>query len=805
MPRVIPWLAEQTAHTGYTRLEGDPQNENRIRSSSAQDLTWELEYGVIQYAIPILGWYRIALPGLRKCVTASGGQRADLWGCQESSNYQSGTQVLVAIDEDTDSAVIVSALPVIRQDSSEQFDIPSYLGSYSGLIRDHLASFYLSSDDAGGAWVAEDRPLSDTQPGDWYVKSSAGVYFSLDTFGLSAVVDDATGLWCDLISQTTEVAGRQMHITADGLRVQSDFSTANKFQLGGSFKLNQDPELEETVDPETGQFGQLEQTDSQFLFEFADKPYEVYVLNHYVVENGILTHLDGSRLISGRGKGTDFSETTFASMPQLRFLDYPPAGDQSEEFWYPRQETNRQELVDTVSSVQEEVDKHHFSQPLANFLELVPQWLEGEDQYVYLEELEFPPSPVPDVSGYESVQVGEEEDLDPSYTGHVLHKQPLSSWIHRQSDGSIFIGNESGAGIRIVGDTVFIEAANVRLTSAKDVNILARDVNVSAARDFNSTSEEFTRLVSNKNVAVLSGLSGTGGTLVESRGSAYQGAMPEDAQESEYSGISLKSRTHTTLYGNEVISEAVLDVWHRAGSSVISSAGNSITTHSGRVMNMFGGTFQSPGRISLNTGFSFVHPGNMLVNNGWFSGAVTARSNIQAVSGVVADVRGGPIGKVLPSAEQVLNDALSGFGELVEQSANSWLDKSTDLFEKFLTADSPLNSDYKSDLSVGFVNSSRSRKWFSSEKLQTTTLYPFSSRLPYTYRPRSPLIVNYRSSEKSQPTYPWPGNTQEIQLSTPVGVSPLVDRFRDTFSGEVRIDAQEIPFSSVFQVIDNER
>lgn len=819
--QIVENTGEVTLPTGPAQADNDVDNTKRQREQSALTSTWELHQGKVQYAIPSLGWHRVALANGNGVITASGGGPISAWGAKSDNTYSPGAQVVVAVDRITNSAVIISQLPTVRTDPQQQFVQPTFVGSWSDISKDVVAGIYMKAADAGGAQSIENGLPSDHTDTDWRVFGSLGTQAFVSALEAGVTADDVTGLWVNLLDQSVELSGRQLSVEADGLTLLSDLDAKfSKLQLGGSLTYHADPQL---IDNESD-LSTMREKDTAFRFEFDQElpPVELYSYNLYCLTGSAASHIVGPYLTTADGDVLRMGQGGCVSYPSLSIIEHPPGKDDDQSEWYPNPSADheaRQQLAEQLADWEKSQDRLHFTRLVSAVAKIGSEWLVGPSHYIRhaAQEGSEGESIVEPFRESESVQFvsppveGEEDRTDPVFRGKRLESGSLKAgWVMDQAeDGSLFIGNEHGAGIRVSGTGVFIEGGSVRIAATKDVNILSRDLNVLTNRDVNLTAREHARVYSDKNVAITGGISGKGGVLIDSRGSNRKVELPKNAQDAVFSGVAIRSvNSQVVLYGGDVVAAAGASgtgqlVLRSDGGNMLLATGHKCVTHSNGILQTFGSE-ASPSQANFINGTQAIYQGDLSVNNGWFGGSVSAASHIQSFRGRVADSKGGQMGKIRETA--TFEKGIKSFESTRSQARQDWVTNAKALKAKLTDDSGPLSKKAKEQLSSGFVDESQSGSHYGVGSIQPTYMSVYQSTWGIPLTPLKSQQISYKQGSTSQSqTNSWPGRTSAIEVEMPIGVQSLSSRVDSMLSGISQpIETEKVSFESVFRTLSDE-
>lgn len=368
--------------------------------------------------------------------------------------------------------------------------------------------------------------------------------------------------------------------------------------------------------------------------------------------------------------------------------------------------------------------------------------------------------------------------------------------------GDISIFNEHGAGIRITGNGVFIEGLQVRVAATRDVVLLGRDVQVIGNRNVSVVANKNLRVYSDKNLLLLSGNSGSGGTVIENRSTDSKQTLAIDPEEAVYSGVSVKAlRSQVALLGGGVLVKAGDRQNNITGNVVLvadngdfytSASGNSVSHSINGRVDVFGPTranIQSANYYGPNVN---IFNGQVAASYLWSSGDVIAKSNITAVTGRVGDSQGQGVGKI---REQDQQRALQSIQQLTStlrdqrQSAKTTYDS---LQRVYFVKGTTLHPDTFAKLSTAFQRQAGDKNVYNVAKIQTTYQQEFAQSFEETELENFKFMtVAYKpdSRVKGGITHAWPGRGSTVYKGRSTGEGRLGKLLKDWHDGQATAPA----------------
>jgi len=791
-PSQIPRLADRPpAQAGYGVASNDANRDNARKASEISKLGWSVHYGTIDASFAGLGWHMVTVSDGRGRRTAVATSRDTPWGSQEDNSYPIGSNVIVAVNSfDHDNVFILGQAPVAALAADASFSQIATLGPVATTAADPL--FQLMSAASKGGWIytTADGPPIDSLICDWRVSNSLGGYILVSPLELTIAVDEVTYIRANTLEQEIEISGRKLDARADGIELFTPTPHMSVLKLGGGLQFLSDPEIAvEKFDALA-----LAGTDNDFIYTFTPDPILVFSTYHFATPSGSLSTYGGH--ISCGGGPVELFQDSFAMVcpSSVKFLDYPSDG--SEQFegvsvFPPEDLDSRKALTDSLEQWKNTEFPLHFQKPLSRMASLTQEFLESNDNFIHVDSANGAFEDVMErLRTNESVySVPPDLDVDIPFSGQQVGTKPVAAWITKLPDGSIFIGNETGGGIRITGTGVFIEGPSVRIAASKDVSIVGRDVNALAGRNVTLQANNHGRFYTGKNLNLIGATSHKGGVLIESRGYNSEFELPADAEDAVFAGVTVRApRAQVACQAQDVILDAgvlgsgSLLLFSRSGSTLI-AASNMIATHCVVNTMLYGGSDPSkPETLHWVNYGTASFDADMKVKNGWFDGSVSARNHIQSIYGQMADVDG-VFGKVQNVAW--FDQAISQYRQNSQQVMKRYQDFAKDVKARHADAPGVLSQKIRPNLAGGFVPTHRITEHYGTLNMQTTTSRVFQSHLGIATTPLYSLGVAYREGGSGeQSTYGWPGNMAEIVVPAVSGVRPLDESLFAMFGGE---------------------
>lgn len=792
---------------GNTILEDDNKLRQKDRSLKLNRSQWHVYEATVEANCSAYGWHTIILDGGKGAYTAKSVGKTVPWGPKTTSVYPVNSKVLVSVNDlSFDEAVILGSIDN-HSLGAEDFHQTSFIGSWSGVINDPLMSLVQNTEDSGWVFLSNSGLMTDQLNADWRISNALGGYILCSQMHIAMVVDEITHIYLNTVEQEVEISGRRIDIQSDGIRLSdSDCAKISKFQLSGGLKFETQPNFE----LKEFDLNQFKQTDNQFVYSVDDEIRRVFDYSLYAMVSGdLVTHQTNTVRTDGNKLTVHLSDHQMVMSNQVKFKETSRPDVETSEVW-PSTPEDRDQLKNRLEQWSEVDFPLHFQKPIKTLAAISKDFLDCQDHFVHVDTENAELSDISNVrqilSENESVQF-HSNDSDKVFTGSSAGESQNASWITKFDDGSIFIGNELGAGIRIVGTNVFIEGATVRVAATKDLNVISRDVNILTNRNINLQSQKHIRIYAGINANLIGGISGRGGTLLESRGVNRETELPQDAEDALFSGIVMRAaNSHAVVQGGDVILDSGVrgsgSVVIRSRSGMLLSTQGAITTVS-QVNNMFYGQEGRPtgghvflsNRVDLSATFK--------ARDGWFDGSVYARSNMQAVYGRMADSQGGRLQQV--QQPSFFDSAMSNFQQVVSRVVENYQEFYQRIQENLFGQDRILAQNIRTQLAGGFTHPSNSEGHYGTKEMQPTLPSIFQSKYGITQKSMRSLEVRYREGGSSSVmTYGWPGNTSSIQVKTVTADASIYQSIRNLFTTEPTSSQTQIvnrSFANVFSTL----
>jgi hypothetical protein len=492
-------------------------------------------------------------------------------GTRQLTTLPPGAIVWVIIDPGlTDTGFIVGAEPQFMTDAKYGLSDVIAQAGRSGFKVDEAHLYPLAHPNAGGLTdFSAGRPFDSTTLGEWGSISDTGIRMFIDSFMFQVAVNEVCGIYGFLHDSLLRVAGHNLEIRTAGSELEA-FDDDGEFnhiqgytpyyweQLGAlQFGVNTFVDLApEAYQLATPEYSAVEPTyDDQMPF------HRVTHLQGYLGQGGkrqvILppTGQDRLRYSSENNLAGVFSEDiSLTGRYMLRSAKgislvkrpYIPAAKRKKR---PEHKDGDNSLNYKAAGQQGSGDDHEVSDSVkatganasllraAGVMDLhsyVFNW-EANHAFKYHKEdwdiQDEDQSPLSGTTSWSSFSVlASQQYLDPApeVQHRVDHRYGSATYFQNESfltlldDGGIVLADGFGGEIRMSGGSLFISApGDVWLKSGRNVNCWSGKDFIARAKnsiDITATDKDV-RIKAEKNMQVLAGNSGTGGLLLESRGS----------------------------------------------------------------------------------------------------------------------------------------------------------------------------------------------------------------------------------------------------------------------------------------------
>lgn len=578
-----------------------------------------LVLGVVRYAMPHINCYSVALDsgGVVEATTLLQGTLQT--GARQHCVYQPGQVVLLAIRDESESALILGATPGVRTGDSHSFSDFLSPGAPVGLHASPQHTDYMQVlGDLGGAIPFDADSPVDALPGDYTITTLTGGTLHLDDemlllrsselCGLSLFAEDGHArlsgetlrLESPAFQQEHGVVGHESVVSAGhclypweaaGAATPQDLQPPDRLdedELGVADRHAAEPQqLDQQPIHRIETFGgYLGQGELQLVS--APQGNGVNTLRQGVPRHGLSRKqdlLDGS-LLTETVRQVFIAKVT--DIPQLRRTAEPDAFDL--------------EQLDYRFSGLGEAGPEHKIASLSSEIPVMAG-LGVEEMYAYasgwqgLHAAAYHPQVEGKYSGFDWQSPAQQADLrqqdwlypenlqtattqiDHRYGEATLYR--ANSMIGITETGDIVLRHGSGAEVVVTAAGILFNGVSLHMNIAKTLSVASNLISLRANRHFEaSCSTGRLLLKAQTDLNLLGGAGGSGGILIESRSNSLTSDWRETPDQSHGSGLVLKSATsHVSLLGGELLLKTGPGGEDTAsGSIVIDCDGNEIIT-----------------------------------------------------------------------------------------------------------------------------------------------------------------------------------------------------------------------------------
>lgn len=583
--------------------------------------------GVVADSVAYAGCYRVLLEMGRPplpCVLA-GMTSFQPVGARSATTLVPGSVVWVLLHPQADYGVIICVEPDMIVDPSQGFSDFHHQAGRCGLRVDRTQSAVFNLADAGGVvdWSAG-RPFDATSIGEWGAITETGLRVLLDPAMAQLGVDEQTGFFAFLHDGLARVGGRNLQIQATGLEFehindQGELSgyrgvTPYPWEAHGALRLGVDPFRE--IDPQASQVDQPHyaavepRSDNQQAF------HRVVELSGYLGQGGkklvqappsgdLWQYSDGeapkglfeeSTTLAGRHLIRSASGIHIAKRPAIpapRRVRRPesPAGD-TEQNYRPAGATGYGPPHDLKGGLTGGGELPHLARVagVGDVHAAAFNWEAAHPLHHHAADWKLPDedeAAVPrnqEPVTFERLAKGfylprpEPVKVPVDHRYGEVDCYPNESYISLLEDGGVAIGDGYGAEIRLVGGHIFLTCpGDLWLQPGRNINAMAgRDAIVRARNsiDLSATMRDV-RLKAERNVQVLSGNSGVGAVMIESRANPAFGYKDKQGEDVVSGGIHLKA-------GKGAVVQWAREIYLRTGGGDVQGGDITIDANRGK-------------------------------------------------------------------------------------------------------------------------------------------------------------------------------------------------------------------------------
>lgn len=222
-PNLMATITEPVQDAYRTLALENLQRNKHLRSVS----------GMVVYALPFAGWYRVQLGHGRGSISCTLGDSSGFLplGPKTATVLPPGSAVMVMLPEDRPHGIIVAAYP--GQQTTSRFMLPDWIvqGSQTGQKRETVYRHVLENTVVPkGSDFSAGRPLDITSL-DWGKVTELGGALHVDPFLLYMRISEMCGLWLNYWDQAVRLAGMQLDIQNPAFEINARNDEGEPFFL----------------------------------------------------------------------------------------------------------------------------------------------------------------------------------------------------------------------------------------------------------------------------------------------------------------------------------------------------------------------------------------------------------------------------------------------------------------------------------------------------------------------------------------------------------------------------------------------
>lgn len=753
-----------------------------------------IEAGIVQYSIPVFGCQRIQFEnagGKKVARTATLGSGEP--GAYDVSTWPHGSNVYAIVDKDNGVATVIASPPPLNEASDDAFSDYIAAGSGVGLFASPQYFDYVNTlEDAGGVMMWQsDRPI-DGLPGDHTVMSATGVGLHLDDEMAFLRSSEISGLFIFREDGYVRLTGESLAVESPQSHEESGLANFELFAHGKEFVYpwemmgSQQPTEVALTEHEDeayyqGPWGEMEpkttgaeplariETFAGYLGQG-----RLLVLNSPQYSGGAVNTIDAP--VSRRGlfreqlliDGTYMLESArqmfFVKATDIPFVSVKAPFDETTD--------NYKASGHFGSGSEHKVSGLDSNDPAAltvgaeHMYAYASAW-QGMHACVYHPniEVEYPEasfsqnSPQPNLSQQDQILPTDVSQVEIDHRYNTVDVYRALSMFGFLPNGDIVIEDGQGASIKLTGGRIELSGISLSVNVAKTFNAFAGTVSLNGHNHVELTSaSKDVRIKAERNMMLLSGNGGEGGTLIESRGASKESKYPSKAEDAVAAGVAIKSvKSFVGLYGGDVYLKSGPpsaggvqgDIHLDAGFGEITSKSQNfrryvedtyydsfgLSPEAVRAVNTF-----DEARSTLNSELSLS--GKLFAD-----GDIYATSNFRSLSGHYFSPKGGFV--TVDSSGSAVRQSQRELYETQESETGLSTAHLLDIQNELASTDQPLNGGTIYNMSFGFPSSQeyKAREVTLSEPRWHRTLSADSS----SWQEKE---VQYNPGDS---TMPWPG------------------------------------------------
>ncbi len=682
--------------------------------------------GRIKLSLPYFGWYSVEIDGLtgRKPCCKLSECSPSYFGPISTSIIPPDCEVVVVMDPKEQWGYIIGTKPTVVQDGNYCFSDFVFQGSGVGFQDRYCSSYINNTKDNGGVIdFSNNRPL-DNLITDWGITTVTGVMLHLDPFMTFLRVNESTGLWCFYPEGLTRLSGQSLEQVSDSTYRESGIDAGETYSYYGEAMYPWEalgsaiPEttLTKTISDEeihkTHLDGKYEPVyaDQQPLFRYEE--FGGYLANGTIRQMSVPivlnteTVLEPVNRLDAMGISPDiclFREHigvdgaySVASAKSVRITKQTliPSFKRRKLRNDGRETADNPETYNASGWFNDDEDLAHNIGDLsdANSTATVAQAMDRlaydcNQKQVFGIGMHVNDFNLPEASdnkldswqddiNFDSLKTATRIDTVDPTTLTIDHRYQakfykLLQMLEFADDGSVILQGGYGERIVFARGEVFIDApGNINIRPGKSAVVLAGDDAIIRARNsFDITaSQKDGRILSRRNLHMLSGDSGYGGMLLENRATSKDQSFPATGGEAvESSGIVLKS-------SKSLVSAVASEIYLRTGSTkggvlpgniVLDADGGSAditmlaSTHRRFIKSSANDSFgENPDNVTaanVTSAAGAFLAGGLTVNGSvQVSGGARVRTGLVITAGHVSSPSGGYVGRINADQDRAL-------------------------------------------------------------------------------------------------------------------------------------------------------
>lgn len=799
--RFISWISEGT------EVAADADNvSGHTRSQIPHGA--QVHLGVVHYAIPGFGAYRVCLFGLGGLIRCRDGRgTVGLDDVGQKSMLPPGAHVYVAVHEHASSlGTIIGVKPQLQNEAGDAFCDFVVQGSGVGLYASPYYADYVAGtiDAAGAKPYAGDYPR-DGLSGDYTVMATSGVGLHIDSDMTYLRTSELCGLFLFREDGYTRLTGETLATESLAVRSETGMSAAELFETTGHSIYP----WESLGQAQPGMV-ELEQYGVAAIYDGSTATTEPADLDAVPIDR--LTTIGG---YLGQGQLTTLVTPTGVTTGQYNTLSNPVAKralfrqqimldgtymlESARQMFFAKavdipiisQKSARDYLAEDeqykASGMYGEGDPHTVSQlritdPAAaaagasEAYAYASAW-QGYNAAVYHPHIDLEyPTPGDDgapgslnasLDGSDRVSPPpvEQVDIDHRYGQVDIHR--VLSLFAFLPDGTIVIRDGFGAELRMNRGVVELGGTGVYVNAGRTFSLLGGQVSIRGNRGVEVVSaNNAVRIKAETNLMLLGGNGGRGGVLIESRGVGTDSRWPEDINDVQFGGVTIKAASsYVAVYGGDLLLKSGTSAAGLFPGRVVIDATQSTITMRSHTQHRYAGIMydnfvNSEQRVNKSN----VYAENFVALSGSLgvSAQILGGGGIQVKDSVVsldgwfgctnADALDYKVGTVKEPAK--LAENIKRVEEEVEKATDQAKSALDDFNRALRTPNKPLDDATIRNTGFGFPSSEGYRS-------QNVTLsQPYWQQALAVGQTWNEPIVRYR---ERQPTRPWPGNERQTE------------------------------------------